>query len=360
MPRGPSGPGAAAEVFASLQQRVRAAVERAAQGRPTLPELADRLREGGIEVRPNLASTGRLSGLSFEVEGVRLKGSELGREFSWRALSARYGIGFEPERDRSRFTGPDGATGRSMAAEAAEAGDVAERPPARTPQTPLYRAAAVLSSRIEVLDQVEALGRGIAEQAETSRRAQEVLVARLREQQAVAVTPAALSAGLTAAYDSPQAAGARLDALVAGQGAQHTAQVLEQSPEALGKLRGVEFGGLRSATRREALAATGRLAGELRAAAGREARLVESAPVAAAAAARRETAAAQLHRLATALGRLPHRFDLEKEMVRAVGVLGERLTMRLAPAALARTLLGRALRVARDLVRGMDDRSLGR
>jgi hypothetical protein len=247
-----------------------------------------------------------------------------------------------------------------MAAEFAEAGDVAERPPARTPQTPLYRAAAVLSSRIEVLDQVEALGRGIAEQAETSRRAQEVLAARQREQQAVAVTPAALRAGLTAAYDNPQAAGARLDALVAGQGAQHTARVLEQSPAALGKLRGVEFGGLRSAARHEALAATGWLAGELRAAAGRDARLVESAPVAAAAAARRETAAAQLHRLAAALGRLPHRFDLEKEMVRAVGVLGERLTVRLAPAALARTLLGRALRAARELVRGMDHRSLGR
>jgi hypothetical protein len=48
-------------------------------------------------------------------------------------------------------------------------------------------------------------------------------------------------------------------------------------------------------------------------------------------------------------------------MVRAAGVLGERLTRRLAPAAVAETLVRRALRAALNLVRGRDeDRSLGR
>jgi hypothetical protein len=48
-------------------------------------------------------------------------------------------------------------------------------------------------------------------------------------------------------------------------------------------------------------------------------------------------------------------------MVRAAGILGERLTARLAPAALAGKLVRRALRAALELARGRDgDRSLGR
>jgi hypothetical protein len=68
-----------------------------------------------------------------------------------------------------------------------------------------------------------------------------------------------------------------------------------------------------------------------------------------------------VERVSHALSRLPHHSRLEADMVRAAGVLGERLTRRLAPAALAGTLVWRALRAALDLARGRDDDlSLGR
>jgi hypothetical protein len=86
-----------------LRQQLREAVDRAARGAPTLPEFAERLSAAGVRVHANLASTGRLSGLSFAVEGVRWKGSELGRDYAWKALAARHGIGYEPARDLARL-----------------------------------------------------------------------------------------------------------------------------------------------------------------------------------------------------------------------------------------------------------------
>jgi len=52
---------------------------------------------------------------------------------------------------------------------------------------------------------------------------------------------------------------------------------------------------------------------------------------------------------------------LRRNPQRAVEVLGKRLTERLAPQALAASFIGRALRAARDLLRGRDDgMSMGR
>jgi hypothetical protein len=67
--RAPSSPAAGAAAR-DLDQRLRDAIDRAAQGGPTLPELVDQLDLAGVRVWANLASTGRLSGLSFEVEGA--------------------------------------------------------------------------------------------------------------------------------------------------------------------------------------------------------------------------------------------------------------------------------------------------
>lgn len=54
----------------------------------------------GVEVRLNKASTGRVSGISFAVDGVALKGSDLGKAYSWNSLLQR-GLEYEQnERDK--------------------------------------------------------------------------------------------------------------------------------------------------------------------------------------------------------------------------------------------------------------------
>ena len=83
----------------SIRRSVLAAIDRAAEGRPTVSALVERLREQGVEIRANVASTGRVSGISFEREGYVFKGSSLGRSYSWAGLQDKFGVDYDPARD---------------------------------------------------------------------------------------------------------------------------------------------------------------------------------------------------------------------------------------------------------------------
>lgn len=68
----------------------------------TIFAFLDRLEAAGVSVRPNVASTGRLNGFSFEFDGVPFKGSQLGKAYSWKQLQTR-GVEYEQERDGARL-----------------------------------------------------------------------------------------------------------------------------------------------------------------------------------------------------------------------------------------------------------------
>ena len=82
------------------RQRLQRLVEAAAQGAPTVVQFAEALRLAGVNVRPNVASTGKLNGFSFELDGVPFKGSDLGDAFKWKGLQAQ-GVTYEQDRDRA-------------------------------------------------------------------------------------------------------------------------------------------------------------------------------------------------------------------------------------------------------------------
>ncbi|OYT87176.1 MAG: hypothetical protein CFE46_13290 [Burkholderiales bacterium PBB6] len=60
--------------------------------------FAEQLEAEGVIVRANLASTGVLNGFAFELDGVMLKGSSLGKRYSWQGLQGR-GVTYEQDRD---------------------------------------------------------------------------------------------------------------------------------------------------------------------------------------------------------------------------------------------------------------------
>lgn len=77
-------------------------VAAAAAGKPTVVEFTDRLAAVGVSVLPNLASTGRLSGFSFEYQGVAFKGSKLGKAYGWPGLQ-KMGVTYVEDRDRAQL-----------------------------------------------------------------------------------------------------------------------------------------------------------------------------------------------------------------------------------------------------------------
>lgn len=109
------------------RQRLQRLVDAAAEGAPTVVEFAERLTLAGVSVRANVASTGRMNGFSFEVEGIPFKGSDLGKQYTWKGLQDR-GITYEQARDRAgidRFRAPVADRADDPAATAADRSDAA-------------------------------------------------------------------------------------------------------------------------------------------------------------------------------------------------------------------------------------------
>ncbi|MBB1227718.1 relaxase [Pantoea pleuroti] len=62
-----------------------------------IPSFVKALAENGITTIPNISSTGRMNGFSFEYSGIAFKASQLGKSYSWANLQEK--LRYEPERD---------------------------------------------------------------------------------------------------------------------------------------------------------------------------------------------------------------------------------------------------------------------
>ncbi|UUE58993.1 relaxase/mobilization nuclease domain-containing protein [Pectobacterium aroidearum] len=60
-------------------------------------EFVQQLAAHNIKALPNIASTGKMNGFSFEYGGIAFKASQLGKGYSWSALQHR--LDYQPERD---------------------------------------------------------------------------------------------------------------------------------------------------------------------------------------------------------------------------------------------------------------------
>ncbi|MBJ8986572.1 relaxase/mobilization nuclease domain-containing protein [Citrobacter koseri] len=67
--------------------------------RQSITDFVQQLVAQNIRPIPNIASTGRMNGFSFEYNGVAFKASQLGKGYSWSALQSR--IDYQPERDNA-------------------------------------------------------------------------------------------------------------------------------------------------------------------------------------------------------------------------------------------------------------------
>ncbi|WP_432413789.1 relaxase/mobilization nuclease domain-containing protein [Pantoea allii] len=62
-----------------------------------IPRFIEALREHDITPLPNISSTGRMNGFSFEYSGIAFKASQLGKGYSWATLQEK--LSYEPECD---------------------------------------------------------------------------------------------------------------------------------------------------------------------------------------------------------------------------------------------------------------------
>ena len=88
---------------ASARTRLQGLIDNAIKEKQELRAFINRLAQDGVETKLNQASIGRISGISFSLDGVALKGSDLGKAYSWNSVQKRglhheqirYGAGHE-------------------------------------------------------------------------------------------------------------------------------------------------------------------------------------------------------------------------------------------------------------------------
>ncbi|MBN7768130.1 relaxase/mobilization nuclease domain-containing protein [Pectobacterium brasiliense] len=78
---------------------IQEALEALLAGKPSTTEFVTQLVTRNITVVPNIASTGKMNGFSFEYQGIAFKASQLGKCYSWSTLQDK--LDYQPERDNA-------------------------------------------------------------------------------------------------------------------------------------------------------------------------------------------------------------------------------------------------------------------
>ena len=77
------------------KSQLQALIDKALIQRPDLLTFVRLLEQEGVTSKPNIATTGKMNGFSFQYQGIAFKASQLGKKYGWPSLQAL--IDFTPE-----------------------------------------------------------------------------------------------------------------------------------------------------------------------------------------------------------------------------------------------------------------------
>jgi hypothetical protein len=86
----------------STKLRLQETINAARVGKPEFGVFLERLQLQGVGIQANIQSTGRVSGISFDLNGQAMKGSALGKKFSWKSIIKD--VQYEENRDFSKLS----------------------------------------------------------------------------------------------------------------------------------------------------------------------------------------------------------------------------------------------------------------
>ena len=83
----------------SEKEQLKALIRESSKDAPTMSEFVAQLQAKGVQVRANIARTGHVSGISYRLDRVAVKGSGLGRAFTFQGLQKEHGVRYDRGRD---------------------------------------------------------------------------------------------------------------------------------------------------------------------------------------------------------------------------------------------------------------------
>lgn len=105
---------------APVRQLLQNIIDDAVQGDPSVTAFVERLEAAGVTVKPNVASTGKLNGFGFSINGIPFKGSDLGKKYGWKGLQQQ-GVTYDQDKECGELIRRKGETFDSESADGAAA-----------------------------------------------------------------------------------------------------------------------------------------------------------------------------------------------------------------------------------------------
>ncbi|MEG4506056.1 relaxase/mobilization nuclease domain-containing protein [Microcoleus sp. F6_B4] len=85
----------------SVRVQLQDLIDEVTQDNPSMPELVERLQQQGVEVQVRLTRTGFSKGISYNLDGVALSGTQLGKAYTFSGLQKHRGISYDKGRDNA-------------------------------------------------------------------------------------------------------------------------------------------------------------------------------------------------------------------------------------------------------------------
>ncbi|MEG4345126.1 relaxase/mobilization nuclease domain-containing protein [Microcoleus sp. A003_D6] len=85
----------------SVRVQLQDLIDEVTQDNPSMPQFVERLQQQGVEVQVGLTRNGFSKGISYNLDGVALSGSQLGKAYSFSGLQKHRGISYDQQRDNA-------------------------------------------------------------------------------------------------------------------------------------------------------------------------------------------------------------------------------------------------------------------
>ena len=85
----------------SVRVQLQDLIDEVTQDNPSMPEFVERLQQQAVEVQVGLTRTGLSKGISYNLDGVALSGTQLGKAYTFSGLQKHRGISYDKGRDNT-------------------------------------------------------------------------------------------------------------------------------------------------------------------------------------------------------------------------------------------------------------------
>ncbi len=87
----------------SVRVKLQRSLDKATHDHPTMPELIKRSQQQGINVCVGYTRTGKVKGISYQLDGVAFSGTHLGKAYTFPGLQKHRGVSYIPKQDDKRI-----------------------------------------------------------------------------------------------------------------------------------------------------------------------------------------------------------------------------------------------------------------